>query len=263
MLDCVETIQKMIHFHSQALVNTPGTLNCFLISYAHLLRKTKLVRLIISFIPLAIAAITPAMLAVVLFLIGLERGLSRAISFMTGRLVTYLGWCIALFAFTDRFFNVTPDEPSALNLLLKAILGIFLLAMALKITLGGEDPDALPSRVVDVFTNISSIQLFGLGIIVSLFQVRHIILLFVGVTNIVSASLSLSLTIISTLILILMINASQLLLIGAYMAFSDQADNIFQSFDHWLSQNSRILAIVVGLIGIYFLLDSISGLGEL
>ncbi len=214
-----------------------------------------------SFIPLAIAAITPAMLAVVAFLLSLDRGLSRASAFMAGRLVTYAGWSVVLFSFTEQVFDLAPDSPSALVLLIKALLGILLIAMALKIALGGEDTDALPSKVVEVFTGTSPLQLFGLGVLVSLFQVRHILLMFVGVTEIMVAELPILGSIIAALILTLMINASQVLLIGVYVAIPDRADALFQSIETWLTQNNRGVAAVIGLIGVFLLWDGLNGLG--
>ena len=87
------------------------------------------------------------MLAVVIFLLRLERGLLRAGMFMAGRLVTYAGWSILLFVFTDRVFDLSPGSLSDFIPLLKAVLGLLLIAMAVKIALGGDDPDALPSKM--------------------------------------------------------------------------------------------------------------------
>ena len=62
--------------------------------------------LILSFIPLAFAAITPAMLAAIIFLLGLDDGLLRAGMFMAGRLLTYAGWSLVLLIFTERVFEL-------------------------------------------------------------------------------------------------------------------------------------------------------------
>lgn len=218
-------------------------------------------RLIFNFIPLAIAAITPAMLAAVLLLLSLERGLLRASMFMAGRLVTYAGWGVTLFIFTDRIFGLVPDRPSILVLLIKALLGILLIAMAVKIALDGEDSDALPAKIMEMISGVSSLQLFGLGVLVSIFQVRHILLLFVGVTEIVQAGLPILGSIIAALILILMLNAFQIILIGIDMAIPDHAGVLFRSAETWLSQNSRRFAIIIGLIGALLLWEGIRGLG--
>ena len=146
-------------------------------------------------------------------------------------------------------------------MLIKAILGMLLVAMAMKIAMGGEDPDALPSKITNVFSGISALQLFGLGVLVSLFQVRHILLMFVGVTEIVVAGLSTLGSIIAAMILILMINASQLILIGVYMAAADRADALIRSAENWLTQNNRRVAAVIGLVGAFLLWDGINGLG--
>jgi len=217
--------------------------------------------LLLSFIPLALAAITPAMLAVVTFLLSLERGPMQAGMFMTGRMVAYIGWCTVLFIFTERVFDLTLDGPLTFTLLLKSVLGLLLIAMAAKIALGGNDPEALPSKLVDMFTGMSLIQLFGLGMLVSLFQIRHILLMFVGVTEIIIAELSITSSILATLILIVMINASQLILIGIYLALSDRANAYFLSIGAWLHQNNRRIAAIVGLIGVFLLWDGINGLG--
>jgi len=212
------------------------------------------------FIPLVLAAITPAMLAVVACLLSLERGPMRAMMFMAGRLVAYVGWCTVLFIFTDRLFDLTLDGPPTFLFLLKSILGLLLIAMAIKIALGGNDPEALPSKIVDMFTGMSFIQLSGLGVLVSLFQVRHILLMFVGVTEIILAELSIADMVLATLILIVMINASQLILIGVYLALSDRADTLFQTIDAWLKQNNRRIAAIISLIGVFLLWDGIYGL---
>jgi len=174
--------------------------------------------------------------------------------FMAGRLVAYAGWCTVLFIFTDRVFDLTIAGPPTFILLLKMILGLLLVAMAIKIALGGNDPEALPSKIVNMFTAMSLIQLFGIGVLVSLFQVRHILLMFVGVTEIILAELSTPNTILATLILIALINASQLVLIGVYLILSDRADTLFQTIDAWLKQNNR-------RVGVYLLWDGINGLG--
>jgi len=214
-----------------------------------------------NFIPLALAAITPAMLAVVIFLLSLDRGSMRAGTFMAGRLLAYSGWCTVLFIFTDRAFDLTIDSPSTFILLLKIILGLLLVAMAIKIALGGNDPEALPSKIVDMSTEMSLIQLFGLGVLVSLFQVRHILLMFVGVTEIILAELSILNTVLATLILIALVNASQLILIGVYLTLSDRADTLFQTIDAWLKKNNRRIAAIISLIGIFLLWDGINGIG--
>ena len=200
------------------------------------------------------------MLAAVTFLLSLERGPMRAGMFMAGRLVAYVGWCTILFIFTDRVFDLTLDGPPTFRLLLKSILGLLLVAMAVKIALGGDDPEALPSKLVELFTRMSFLQLFGLGVLVSLFQVRHILLMFVGVTEIVFTELSIIKMLLSTLILIVMINASQLILIGVYLFFSDRADMILQSIDAWINRNNRWVVAIVSLIGIFLLWDGITSL---
>jgi len=83
----------------------------------------------------------------------------------------------------------------------------------------------------------------------------------VGVTEIIIAELSITSSVLTTLILILMINASQLTLIGVYLAVSDRADTLFQTIDVWLKQNNRRIAAVISLIGVYLLWDGINGLG--
>ena len=218
--------------------------------------------LLLEFIPLALAAITPAMLAVVVFLLSLDRGSMRAGMFMAGRLVAYVGWCTVLFIFTDRVFDLTLDGPQTFLLLLKSILGLLLITMAIKIGLGGNDPEALPSKIVEMFTGMSFIQLFGLGVLVSLFQVRHILLMFVGVTEIIIAEFSIVNMLLATLILIVMINASQLILIGVYLTLTDRADMLFDSFDAWLNQNNRRIAAIISLVGVFLLWDGINMLSR-
>ena len=84
--------------------------------------------------------------------------------------------------------------------------------------------------------------------------------MFVGVTEIVIAELSIIKMLLSTLILIVMINASQLILIGVYLFISDRADRVLQSIDAWITRNNRRVAAIVSLIGIFLLWDGITSL---
>jgi hypothetical protein len=85
----------------------------------------------------------------------------------------------------------------------------------------------------------------------------------VGVTEIVVSELSLSLVVLTTVILILMINASQLFLIGIYMVLRDRADAFIQSVEAWLVHNNNRIALIIGFIGFYLLWDGLSELGIL
>jgi hypothetical protein len=209
---------------------------------------------------LALAAITPAMLAVVIFLLSLDSGRLRAVAFMAGRLVTYAGWSIVLFIFTDRVFDRVSGSQMVFSGLLKIVLGLILSTMAIKITLGGDDPEDLPTKIVDLFEKISVLQLFGLGVLVSLFQARHIMLLFVGVTQMLVADLTIFSMVFAALVLIGMLNAPQLVMIGIDLAVPGRATALFQSLNTWLSQNNQRIAAVIGLTGAFLFWNGIRSL---
>ena len=87
--------------------------------------------------------------------------------------------------------------------------------------------------------------------------------MFVGITEIIIAELSTTNTVLATLILIVLINASQLALIGVYLALSVQADAFFQSIDAWINRNNRRIAIIISLVGVFLLWDGLNGLGKI
>jgi hypothetical protein len=84
--------------------------------------------------------------------------------------------------------------------------------------------------------------------------------MFVGVTEIIMAGLSIASMVLATVILIIMINASQLILIGVYLTMSNRIDTLFHSIEVWLNQNNRWIAGVISLIGVFLLWEGISGL---
>jgi hypothetical protein len=77
----------------------------------------------------------------------------------------------------------------------------------------------------------------------------------------VVADLSIPAMVLATLALIILINASQLTMIGVDLAMSGRAAALFHSLNTWLSHNNRRIAGFVGLVGAFLSWDGIRNLG--
>jgi hypothetical protein len=157
--------------------------------------------------------------------------------------------------------NICALTASTASLVLKSLLGVLLLVLAVRTYFGEDDPDAPHPKWMTALDKASPITLFGIALLLSLIQLRFVVLMMAGINSIVVVNLSASQVVISLAILILAVIWPQLLPILIYLIMGQKAQLTLNSMNNWLTRNQRIVnVIVLGLFGIILLADGLSGI---
>lgn len=145
--------------------------------------------------------------------------------------------------------------------MVKTLLGGLLLIFAVKIYLGKDDPDTPPPRWMTALEKAKPGVMFGIGALLSLVQIRFVLLMLAGATIISEAQLATVQTVIALLFLIVAVLWAQLLPIILYVAMGDRAQSALDTLNTWLARNQRMVNVVVlGLFGVVLLVQGLPGL---
>lgn len=217
--------------------------------------------LLLQFIPLAIAAIAPVMILAVIMLLSAKGGLPKALSFIFGRIIAYTIWGVLLLGLSDKLSDTgSSDEASVASLVIKSLLGVLLLVQATRAYVDEDDPDAPPPKWMAALDKASPIALFGIALLLSVVQVRYVILMMVGASSIANAALSSSQTVVALLFLIVAVIWPQLLPILVYLVMGKKAQALLTSMNIWLTHQRMVNVIVLGFFGVVLLVGGLSGL---
>ena len=220
-----------------------------------------MVSVLLQFIPLALAAIAPAMIVAVILMLSAKGGLAKSLAFILGRVLIYTLWGLLFLALAGRLSDTGSGEASTASLAVKTILGGLLLILAVRIYLGEDDPDAPPPKWMTALEKASSGAMFGTGALLSIVQIRFVLLTLAGATIISDAHLPAVQTIIALIVLVLAVIWVQLLPIVLYVVMGDRAQAMLDSLNDWLARNQRMVNVVVlGLFGIVLLGQGLPGL---
>lgn len=146
--------------------------------------------ILLQFIPLALAAVSPVLILAVSMLLGVKNGLSKALAFTVGKYLIYVGWGIVFLRLSERIVLAGGSEtPTAVGTI-ESLLGVLLLVLAGRSLLGEDDPDAPPPKWMSALEKASTRVLFGIGVLLSLIQLRFVLLMAAGVSIMMAAELS-------------------------------------------------------------------------
>jgi threonine/homoserine/homoserine lactone efflux protein len=220
-----------------------------------------MIAVLLQFIPLALAAIAPAMIVAVILMLSAKGGLAKSLAFVLGRVLIYTLWGLLFLALAVMLSDTGSGEASTASLAIKTILGGLLLILAVKIYMGEDDPDAPPPKWMTALEKASSGAMFAIGALLSIVQIRFVLLMLAGATIIVDANLPAVQTIIALIVLVLAVIWLQLLPIVLYVVMGERAQAMLDSLNDWLARNQRVVNVVVlGLFGILLLAQGLPGL---
>ena len=209
--------------------------------------RTAIIQLLINFIPLALAAIAPVGFVLVIFLITSKDGLRKTLAYLMAQALAFAIWGLVFLNLSLRLVGPSSPEIDGTLLSIRVILGILLLVMAVRILITDQDPDALPLKWKSLIERISAITLFFINLFLSLFQLRFVLRIMIGVDMINSAQFPQSEALMSLLILLFVLLWPQLVPLAVYLALKNQRDKALKTMDNWMARNSRF--INAGLLG--------------
>lgn len=222
-----------------------------------------MVEILVQFIPLALASVSPIIMLVVILLIGTKDGLRKSSAFTLGKYLVYLGWGVLFLAILDWIASPGGVETPGIPAAFMVLLGILLFVLAGRSLLGEDNPDDVPPKWMTLLDQQSAGALFGIGARLSLVQIRFVILVAAGVSIMMESDLSSAQSIVSLLVLALCMVWSLLLPIIIFVLMGDQGPKTIRSMNGWLTKNRRwINFVVMFLIGLVLVVKGVSSLSS-
>ena len=148
-----------------------------------------MIPVLLQFIPLALAALTPTMVMFVLALLPTEHGPLKALSVVIGRYIAHFGLAIAFVFFIGKQYEEAGQAgfESELISIVLLIIGVSLVVMAVSALLSDEPEDRPPSRVATLLNSVSPVTLGAVNFLVVLLSLRLMAVVAAGSAIIVSA----------------------------------------------------------------------------
>jgi threonine/homoserine/homoserine lactone efflux protein len=210
-------------------------------------------------IPAAIvAAIAPLPITVLITFLASEGGLARAMAFALAVLTSFavVGVIALLTAGADAG---TSEKGSAVTGTVIAVLGGLFLWMGIKQLVGAPDPDAPPPKIMGKLDTMSPAGAALFGVLLALINFKQVGIYLGGISQIVAADVPEADRWIALAILIVVIQIGVIVPVVAYVLAPARATGMLQRVRDWLTSNSRVISIVLGLvIGGWFLIKGIT-----
>jgi Sap, sulfolipid-1-addressing protein len=217
---------------------------------------------LLQILPLALGAIAPTMIGLVVFILNDARGLLKAFTLVLGKYIVYVFWGLISLSLVG-YISPSGSGKKGDSVLpaLFLIFGLLLLILAARNFLGEDDPDAPPPKILKIVDKIGPLKFIGVGVLLSLVQPRFIMLVLVGAAIITNARLRTSENIISVFLLALLMVWVMLIPIIMILVMGERGDNAMKSMRVWLTHNQRKLNVaVMGIFGIGLVIVGLIGI---
>lgn len=183
---------------------------------------------------------------IILLMLSARGGLLKAIAYFTGYSSGYflIGAC-ALFL-GQRLGGEAAGaaaEPSLVGPILSLVLGILLLISGLRRWRRPPQPDDKPPRIFSGLDSITVWKALGLGLMISVINVKNLAIFLSAVGILAGAGLSLPRALAAEAVVVLLFSSSVLGPIVVYALFRERADPGLTSLRAFLERRSRPLSI--------------------
>jgi hypothetical protein len=216
---------------------------------------------ILQILPLALGAIAPTMIGLVVFILNEARGLLKAFTLVLGKYIVYIFWGLICLSLVEYISPPGSREADTFLSALFLIFGLLLLILAVRNFLGEDDPDAPPPKILKIIDKIGPFKFFGVGVLLSLVQPRFIMLVLVGAAIITNARLQTSENIICVFLLALLMVWVMLIPIIMFLVMGERGDDAMKSMKVWLTHHQRKLNVaVMGIFGIGLVIVGLIGI---
>jgi hypothetical protein len=218
---------------------------------------------LLQILPLALAAIAPTMIGLVVIFLSDDRGVVKALAFILGKYLVYVIWGWVSLDVAEHIFSTNSGGATSYAEVIFLIFGLLLLILAVRNFLGEDDPDAPPPKFMTILDKLGPVKLFGVGVVISLMQFRFIALVLVGATVIAEAKLSTTQNLISVFVLALLMVWPMLIPVVVCLVLGERREAAMKWMRIWLTRNQRMINVVVlgdfGILLLIFGLISIFG----
>ncbi len=216
--------------------------------------------LIASYVPIALASISPVGVSVVVLLLSTRRGLGKAVAYLSATVFAFLVWGLIFLNLSTRLPAKGDSAPGAASLLLRTFLGIIFLVLAIRSYLSEQDPDAPPPKWQSALDKLGLGTVVAISLFMGFTNLRFLLLIMVGADNIVSLQPSLQQAALGLLLLVLAVMWPQFIPLGIYLGAGERAEKVLARMDGLLADNAHLVnTAILGLIGIVLLLGGLLG----
>jgi Sap, sulfolipid-1-addressing protein len=215
----------------------------------------------LQILPLALAAIAPTMIGLVVLFLSDDRGLVKALAFILGKYIVYVLWGVVSLELAGHISSTSLGGTSTFSEVIFLIFGLLLLILAMRSFFGEDDPDAPPPKFMTILDKMGPLKLFGVGLVLSLMQFRFIALVLVGAAVIEGARLSTTENLISVFVLALLMVWPMLIPVVVFLVLGERREAAMKSMRTWLTRHKRMINVVVlGVFGILLLVIGLIGI---
>lgn len=208
------------------------------------------------------AAVVPLYPIIVLLLLQSEKGLGKAVAFVSGGVAMRLAQGVVFGLVLGAALAANGEDGQRLiasTLLL--IIGILLLVTAFKKWRKEEDPDDLPPKWMTSFSTLSGARAAGMGALFVTIAVKQWVFTLSALSIINEAGLERPFSIGLYLLYITLTQTLVLPPILFYAIAPERAAKPMQAAQSWLERNNRVIVTTISLIfGLWFSYKGITGL---
>jgi hypothetical protein len=219
--------------------------------------------ILIELLPLLIgAAVLPIWIIIVLFLLGGERGASKATAFIGGALAVRLVQGIIFgFVIESAVQEYGEESANAIASTLLLIVGILLLLAAVKKWRREEDPDAPPPAWKESLRRATPLKALGMGALLMTLAMKQWVFTLSAIAVIEQGALSRLENVLAFVAFTLAAQSLMLLPVLVTLIAPSRANQWLGALESWLDRNERIIMIGVSLVfGAWFFWKGIGGL---
>ncbi|MCA9989958.1 MAG: GAP family protein [Anaerolineales bacterium] len=208
------------------------------------------------------AAIVPLYPIIVLLLLQNEKGLGRAVAFVSGAVAMRLAQGVVFGVVLGAAMSANGEDGQQLiasTLLL--VVGVLLLVAAFKKWRKEEDPDDPPPKWMSNIGSLSGLRAIGTGALLVTIAVKQWVFTLSAISIISEAELGRPFSIGLYLFYVLLTQALVIPPIIFYAIAPQRAAKPMQAAQGWLERNNRVIVMAVSFIfGLWFSFKGISGL---
>jgi hypothetical protein len=221
-----------------------------------------------NLVPLIIgSAILPMQIIVTLVLVRSPSGLRSAAAFVSGMTVLRLiqGLLLALVILPAQ--AKTPDLESGAGPMVTStllVIGVILLATALRQMITGQDPDAPPPRWLAMTASMKPSTAFGFGMAILAIGAKWWIFTIGAVAAISDADLGTPTRALTYLLFVVLAELPVLVIVVGAAIAPDRSAPLLAAGSTWLEKHNHQIVVVACLVfGLWFVLKALNDLGVL
>ncbi len=216
--------------------------------------------LLVAFVPIAVASISPVGISIVVLLLSTRRGLVKAVAYLGSFMLAFLAWGLIFLSLSTHLPAKEESAPGAASPLLQTFLGIIFLVLAVRSYLSEQDPDAPPPKWKSTLDNLGLGTTVAVSLLMGFTNLRFVLLIMVGVNSIAALQPSLLQAALGLVLLVLVVLWPQFVPLAVYLRAGERAEKALASTNMWLAENAHLVnTTIFGLIGIVLLLTGLLG----